>query len=159
VELSRRAAADGDRPFLLSLFTEARAAEFAALALEGAALEALLSMQFEAQEQAYRGQHPRGEFELVMIDGRPAGRLSVDRAGSAIELLDIALTSGYRGYGVGTRLVRELQDEARVAGLPLRLHVARGNPAARLYERLGFAVVAGDDVYTQMEWRPEAGSP
>jgi hypothetical protein len=44
-------------------------------------------------------------------------------------------------------LLRRLQDEARDAGKPLRIHVERFNPALRLYERLGFTPIADRGVY------------
>ena len=36
---------------------------------------------------------------------------------------------------------------------PLRIHVARFNPALRLYQRLGFTPIAGRGVDLFMEWR------
>lgn len=60
--------------------------------------------------------------------------------------LAIGVAEGGRGRGVGSALLAALIAEARAAGLPaLSLGVATGNPAQRIYERLGFAVVASDD--------------
>jgi ribosomal protein S18 acetylase RimI-like enzyme len=154
VDLARRPARDGDQAFLFSLFGQSRATEFAGLSLDGPALDSLLRMQFDAQERSHRDQHPNADFDVVLVDGEPGGRLTVDRRDDAIELVDIALAPAYRGGGIGTRLLGDLQDEARKSGQSIRLHVARSNPAARLYERLGFTVIAADQVYAQMEWRP-----
>jgi hypothetical protein len=38
--------------------------------------------------------------------------------------------------------------------LTLRLQVLRGNPAIRLYQRLGFVQSGADPMYLQMEWVP-----
>jgi hypothetical protein len=38
----------------------------------------------------------------------------------------------------------------------LGLRVACGNPAGRLYARLGFREVAADEMYVEMAWQPEA---
>jgi ribosomal protein S18 acetylase RimI-like enzyme len=145
---------DGDREFLFAVFAEATAPEFDALGLARDALEPLLQMQFEAQERSHRAAHPSATFELVLIDGEPAGRLYVDRSGPAIELLEIGLLEAHRGRGAGTELVRELLDEAASTGRPVRLHVARGSAAVRLYERLGFVVSDGDELYLQMQATP-----
>ena len=58
-----------------------------------------------------------------------------------------------RNRGIGTRLLRELQEEARSAGKPLRIHVERFNPALRLYERLGFRQTEDKGIYLFLEWR------
>jgi GNAT superfamily N-acetyltransferase len=55
-------------------------------------------------------------------------------------------------------LLRRLQDEARDAGKPLRIHVERFNPALRLYERLGFTPIADRGVYLFLECRAD-GAP
>ena len=47
--------------------------------------------------------------------------------------------------------IRECEEKK----LPLRLQVLRSNPALRLYERLGFVRTAEDQIYIQMEKRPE----
>jgi len=41
----------------------------------------------------------------------------------------------------------------------LRLQVLNTNPAQRLYTRLGFIKTGEDQIYTQMELRPQATNP
>jgi putative acetyltransferase len=55
-------------------------------------------------------------------------------------LLAIIVDEKYRGKGVGTRLLEELTDLAkqRFKIELLHLEVYEGNPAIRLYQRLGF---------------------
>jgi ribosomal protein S18 acetylase RimI-like enzyme len=43
---------------------------------------------------------------------------------------------------MGSKLIRSVLAEARAIDLPLSLSVLKANPARRLYERLGFVVVA-----------------
>ncbi len=58
--------------------------------------------------------------------------------------LSVCVLPGYRGAGLGPHLVAAVVDEGRRRGLAaLSLSVEQGNPAQRLYERLGFAPVAG----------------
>ena len=41
------------------------------------------------------------------------------------------------------------------AGLPVRIHVEKFNPALRLYRRLGFTEIEDKGIYLFMEWQPE----
>jgi ribosomal protein S18 acetylase RimI-like enzyme len=141
-----------DAELLFRIFASTREQQLALAGLPSGQIEALLRMQFLAQDQQYRATHPGAEDSVIVVDGHPAGRLWVARDGDGIRLLDIALLPEHRGRGIGTALIRRLQDEAAAAGLPLRLHVARTNPATSLYLRLGFHPDGGDDVYQAMAW-------
>lgn len=58
--------------------------------------------------------------------------------------LSVCVLPGYRGAGLGGELVRAAVAEARRRSFPaLCLSVEEGNPARRLYERLGFVPAPG----------------
>lgn len=60
--------------------------------------------------------------------------------------LAIGLVHDFRGAGIGGRLMKELEAEARRTGVPrISLSVSKGNPAARLYGRLGYRYVSDAD--------------
>jgi ribosomal protein S18 acetylase RimI-like enzyme len=61
-------------------------------------------------------------------------------------VVSIAVRDDTRGKGVGETLLRTLVDEAAARGLRLTLDVRETNPAKRLYERLGFRRVPGQEV-------------
>jgi ribosomal protein S18 acetylase RimI-like enzyme len=51
-------------------------------------------------------------------------------------------------------VLRQTLERAEKAGKPARLHVNAANAGAiRLYERLGFRRIGGDEVNYLMEWR------
>jgi ribosomal protein S18 acetylase RimI-like enzyme len=81
------------------------------------------------------------------------------RAPGEIRVVDLALLPPWRGRGIGGRLLRELLAEAAAAGLPVRVHVERTNPALRLYARLGFAPAAELGPYLRLEWRATSALP
>lgn len=67
-------------------------------------------------------------------------------AGDGVPELAVSVLSGHRGRGVGTALLSSLIERCSGLGYPaLALSVQRSNPAVRLYERLGFREVSGDD--------------
>jgi ribosomal protein S18 acetylase RimI-like enzyme len=152
--LELRAAGADDEPFLYRVYGSTREDELAPLGWDEAATEAFLRMQFAVQSRAYRDAHPQASFEVIVVDGEPAGRLYVDRAGAAIHVVDIALLPTHRGAGIGTRLLADLIDEARRAGRRVEVEALRGSRAVALYERLGFRVEREGDVYIGLGWSP-----
>lgn len=62
----------------------------------------------------------------------------------------VAVRDGARGSGIGEGLVRALIAEAAGRGVRLSLNVRETNPAIRLYERLGFRCVPGQEVLNRV---------
>jgi ribosomal protein S18 acetylase RimI-like enzyme len=153
-EITLRPATDADREHLLAVYGAARAEELDQVEWPPGAREAFLEMQFAAQDHEYRRANPEGSFDVIEIDSCPAGRLYVDRRPGDLRIVDIALLPAYRGRGIGADLIAGLQQEAAAEGRIVSIHVEVHNPAAQLYERLGFAVAADLGVYRRMEWTP-----
>jgi len=119
--------------------------------------DAFLDGQFRAQLASYRARFPGSEHSLVCLGGRPVGRLWLARSAAEILIVDVALMPEHRGSGVGTTLLRGIQDEAQAAAVPVRLSVERDNALAMaLYRRLGFRPVGGDELRVRMEFRSPA---
>jgi ribosomal protein S18 acetylase RimI-like enzyme len=145
-----------DRAFRLVLFRDSRPPEFALLQRQVGpdAFAELMRLQFQAQTTSYRASFPRARFDIIELDGAPAGRIVVDRPGAEIHIVDQALTPAMRNRGIGTAIMQSLMDEAAGAGLPVRLKVASSNdPSMRLYLRLGFRPISSIPFYVEMEWR------
>ena len=109
-----------------------------------------MRMQFDAQRSHYEEHYDGATYDVIVVDGEPAGRLYVARWAEEIRIMDIALLPGSRGRGVGTQLLRELLVEGASAGKRVTIHVEKLNPARRLYQRLGFVVVEDRGVYDLM---------
>ena len=115
-------------------------------------------MQFDAQRAEYDARFPGARYSVILVDGRPAGRLWVGEDAREIRLLDIAILPEFQNHGVGARLVRDLIEEAATTARPLRHMVFILNTGARrFYERLGFVVFEEfGGAYLHMEWRPDS---
>jgi ribosomal protein S18 acetylase RimI-like enzyme len=120
--------------------------------------EAFLRSQFDAQDAWWRENYARANFDIIVVDGEPAGRFYVHRGETEIRIVDIALLPEYRGDGIGTRLLHELLDEADAARKRVTIHVERMNPALRLYERLGFSLAEDKGVYLFLERQVKTAS-
>jgi ribosomal protein S18 acetylase RimI-like enzyme len=142
-----------DEPFLCAVYASTRQAELAGLGWPAAQMDAFLSMQFAIQQRSYALQYPGSDQRLILHETQRAGRLIVARSEHEILLVDIALLPEFRSLGLGTTLLRALQQEAGQAGKPLRLRVMKTNPAQHLYERLGWVKVGENDMHYAMEWR------
>ncbi len=158
--VTRRPALPEDRDFCWRVYASTRADELALVSdWNDEQKAAFTRQQFEAQDAYYREHYPGAEFHVLQAQGRDVGRLYVHRRADEIRLMDVALLPEARGAGLGTLVLRELQDEARAVGKPLRIHVERFNPALRLYERLGFKALEDRGVYLFLEWSPEGAAP
>ena len=118
--------------------------------------EAFLRMQFQCQHDHYQVHFEKAQFDLIIWDGNRVGRLYVDRADDEIRIIDIALLPEYRGRGIGRGLITLLIEEAEKANKPVRLRVEPDNPALRLYEQLGFQMIADEQVNWHMQWTPKS---
>jgi len=144
-----------DLEFLLRLYATTRADEMAMVTdWSDEQKEWFIRMQFQAQHAWYQEHYGDAQFDLILIDGVPAGRLYVHRRAKEIRLVDISLIPELRGKAIGSALLRELMAEAEAAGKPLTIHVEKYNPAMRLYLRLGFKPIEDRGPYDLMEWKP-----
>lgn len=115
---------------------------------------AFLTQQFEAQDKDYRENYGDGDFLVIEVDGRDAGRLYVQRSMDELLIIDIALLPTERGKGIGTRILGDLLREADEARRKVSIHVEHFNPALRLYERLGFRMVEEVGIHFRMVHDP-----
>jgi len=154
--LGLRPATDDDLPFLLRLYGSLRAEELAGADWPAEQKEAFVRQQFEAQHAWYHESYTGASFDVVEVDGEPAGRLYVARWQNEVRIIDISLLPEHRDQGRGGALLQAVLADADAAGKPVSIHVERFNPALRLYSRLGFALREDKGVYLLLE-RPVGG--
>jgi ribosomal protein S18 acetylase RimI-like enzyme len=104
------------------------------------------------------GREGDGGFVAVDGEGRPVGAVwlrllrgeerGFGHVDDATPELGVAVVAEHRGRGVGTRLLSRLIESAAGEFESVSLSVSAGNPARRLYERLGFEEVGtcGDSI-------------
>ena len=79
-------------------------------------------------------------YQVIVVDGRDAGVVSVERHPDALFLATIEILPEYQRRGLGTAVIEAILAQARAEAMPVALRVLKVNPARRLYERLGFDV-------------------
>ncbi len=79
------------------------------------------------------------ENYVLDIDDHPAGVLRITVEGDSLHIRDVQIAEGYRRRGAGTYMLDLAHQWARERGLrELQLRVFVDNPAARLYQRMGY---------------------
>jgi GNAT superfamily N-acetyltransferase len=150
--LKLRPVTPDDDPFLLSVYTSTRADELAQVEWQPGQKEAFVKWQFDMQRREYDARFPHAEYNIIEIDGKPAGRIWIGRSEEEIRLLDIALLPEFQNRGAGTILLNLLIDEAKGTGKRLRHMVfVLNNNADRFYLRLGFVEIEDIGGYKHME--------
>lgn len=139
-----------DREILYRCYASTRAEEMSYVDWSDEAKEQFLRMQFHAQAEHYDKHYTGAQFQLILVDEEPAGRLYVDRWRDEIRIVEITLLPAYRGQGIGGSLLRDLIAESTSCGKPLSIHVEKFNPAMKWYRRLGFQTVGEVGVYDLM---------
>lgn len=94
--------------------------------------------------------------QIVQVDGRDAGQLTVVEGDGDLYISGIYLLPEYQNKGLGSALIREVMARAKESGRPVTLQVLKANkPARRLYERLGFQVAADRETHFFMRFLVE----
>ena len=150
MSMTLRPALPDDQPFVFALYKSIRSEELAAFGWGEQECNLFLQQQFAAREASYAAQYPNADHQLMVDEDRPIGRILVSWSDDDCRLVDIALLHDHQNRGLGSKVVRDLLAEAAKVGKPVRLHVLTGSPAVRFYERLGFCVIGGDEVYLEM---------
>lgn len=148
--LGLRPAGDDDRGLIASIYAATREEELRRVAWTAEQRRAFTDWQSRQQEAHYALHYPAAERLVIERGGEGVGRIYVDTTSKEVRLMEVTLLPSWRNRGIGTLLTRLLLDHADALGRPVSLHVEPFNPAKRMYERLGFAVVETRGLYEFM---------
>jgi ribosomal protein S18 acetylase RimI-like enzyme len=151
-----RPANETDLELLFQVYAGTRWEELAVTSWGEEEKERFLRMQFDLQHVYYRQNYPDATFEVILVDGVPAGRLYREERDGDIRIMDIALLPAFRGRGTGSRIMADIIRDADNRDVSLSLHVECNNPVLDYYGRLGFEVCEERGVYLFMT-RPPGG--
>ena len=101
----------------------------------------------------FREGYEQGRTRIISVDGRVVGFIQVVDFADRLYLRQIHLVDGFRGRGIGSTLIRAELKRGAESDRPVTLDVMHGNPARRLYMKLGFESTGKDPDKEQMIWR------
>lgn len=139
-----RQATEEDYQFLYSL-TKTTMREY---------VEPIWGWDEERQRAHFRERFDPARVQIILLEGHEIGALAVETRPEELFLSQLYILPEYQRRGIGTRLLHSVLDEAAARGLPVTLQVLRGNPAKRLYERLGFTVTKETETRYRMKAVP-----
>jgi ribosomal protein S18 acetylase RimI-like enzyme len=152
--ITLRPATDEDREFLCEVYCSTRHSEVAQFGWDEVQITAFLRMQFDMRANAYKMQSPAAKYCIIMFGTEQAGSMITETTGNKIVLIDIAVLPQYKRNGIATNLIKQLQNDAAASNKPVVLHVDKLNSNAfKLYEKLGFAIRADNELMYEMEWK------
>jgi GNAT superfamily N-acetyltransferase len=152
--VSLRAIIGEDAEFLLALYKSSRGDDLRGLGWDEERISEFLEMQYEAQQRFHASEYKKPVDQIVLRGNQAVGRVTFEPREHEIRCVEIVLLPQHRNAGIGTRLIRELQTEAKKQKKPLRLQVIRFSPSISLFERLGFKRISETGTHFQMEWTP-----
>ena len=169
IEAVLSAAVDGicsDHPDLVRTALTARAPQFELRSATRADLDVLYPIYRACYEDYVRQtwgawdetQQRTGYFEgfpldrarVITVGRQIIGAIDVERRDESWWLNNIEIAPEWQNRGIGTALVREVLEHARLEGVPAELGCMKVNPARRLYERLGFRVIGETETHYLM---------
>jgi ribosomal protein S18 acetylase RimI-like enzyme len=101
----------------------------------------------------FRDGYKQGQTQIVSVDSRVVGFIQMVDFADRLYLRQIHLIDGFRGRGIGSTLIGAELKRGAESGRPVTLDVMHGNPARRLYVKLGFESTGQDPDKEQMIWR------
>ena len=115
-------------------------------------LEALGRFNAERGRQNFLNGFNPAETRTLWHEGRRVGLVTVRHRGDHLWLDQLYLEPTETGRGFGSEALRQVQAEARAAGLPIRLMALKGSRANGFYQRHGFRFVEALEWDSVYEW-------
>ena len=107
----------------------------------------------KAQDEFFADGWNAAAHEIISCDEVPCGYVCLEYRESDIHVRELVIDPEFQGQGVGSRILREVLEDARARRVPVRLDTFHVNHAVNLYRRLGFREIGKTETHILMEWR------
>lgn len=125
-------------------------------AVHRAAMETYVAQTWGRWDDPWQREHFETHWPDVRLaieaSGELAGFLDLDEQGPSIYVGNIELKPEVQRRGIGTAILKAVQQRAAIKGVPVTLQVLKVNPARALYERLGFRETGQTETHHLMAW-------
>jgi ribosomal protein S18 acetylase RimI-like enzyme len=98
------------------------------------------------QEARFESRYKPGSTWVINRDGADIGWMELQEIDEELRLNQLYVATAQQRKGIGSQVMRHVLAKSRETGKPVALNVLKNNPARRLYERFGFAVVGENEM-------------
>jgi ribosomal protein S18 acetylase RimI-like enzyme len=112
----------------------------------------------QREEAQFRNQLHLSAVQVIRSKNLEVGFVMAPIKDNARWIHTICIVPEHQNKGIGAEVVRSIIADAETQNMPLYLSVLKVNPARRLYERLGFAVIEETEHHFRMKFRGAAAS-
>ncbi|MBC8081264.1 MAG: N-acetyltransferase [Gorillibacterium sp.] len=89
-------------------------------------------------------------FVVAEVDGKLIGCGSLCRLGhDLVEIRSLGISSGYKGFGIGRRMVEKLTEQAKQQGIPKIMALTY---EVAFFKKIGFEVVS-KEIFQEKVWK------
>lgn len=139
--------------FLLQLFKECRPDLAMIGGINEKQIEGIIFQQFAIEQEQLMKMYPDAEFNIVMLNEEPIGRLYIYHGKLSDHIVEIGLLESYRGLGIGKKIMTTAIKNALRKGKDVSLQVTWFNKGAyTFYEKLGFKPIENNGVFWEMRY-------
>ena len=111
----------------------------------------------EASEEArFKQRFDPALTQIILVDGRDVGAILIEWRAEALFLANLQILPEEQGHGLGTLILTQMLDLARLEGVPATLEVLKAHPAYKFYERQGFVIEQETATHYRMRATPTA---
>jgi len=114
-------------------------------------LERVFRYEPSRARRVFRDSFDEPGMRLIMMGDERIGCVGFRIGDGEIKLDSLYLAKHLHNSGLGAEILKVLLAEADTLGLPVRLEVLHGSPAARFYLRHGFVKIGEDAIEAEYE--------
>lgn len=104
------------------------------------------------QRHAFMANLPPSSFTIIVHEAQDVGGYCVKREADHLYLDTLLIAPEWQYRGLGSHVVRHIQQQALEEEQPLYLRVLKCNPVSRFYQRLGFEIFDEDPQRYYLRW-------
>ncbi|MEL6460849.1 MAG: GNAT family N-acetyltransferase [Cyanobacteria bacterium J06621_15] len=110
-----------------------------------------VELHYSWNPDLFKQNYASQNYQVIELDSQIIGFLKIMLSKANVYLGEIQITKKFQNLGIGTKIIKKIIKEAQLNRQRLWLRVIRGNPAEKLYRRLGFTTFASDSTHIKLE--------
>jgi len=94
------------------------------------------------------------EYQVVESNHEIIGFIKIVTTDTDVYIAEIQISCDYQNRGIGSKIIKDLIEQASASDQRLWLKTLKGNPAISLYQELGFTIFETTTTHLKLELNP-----